>query len=252
VAIFQIIYYQSNDIYFVYQNNNYYYFFLQLFFASNWEYKTVYSFNGPIWSISVEVLVYLVFFITLYQFKAPLKICLLILVITLILLVSKLFLIPKNILDCIWYFFSGGLTVCLLSVSKNRKFVDILSIALIIIIPAAILITQKNPNQNFSYVISAIFNGCFIYILSREISLKNKFTKIVDYFSNMTYSSYLLHFPIQLILVILFQVNKIELPLYSSLFFGFYILVTLLLSALTFRFLEKPLQDYIRFKFLYK
>jgi peptidoglycan/LPS O-acetylase OafA/YrhL len=42
-------------------NNDPYHFTLQLVFASQWGFERGYSFNGPIWSVSVEVLLYAVF-----------------------------------------------------------------------------------------------------------------------------------------------------------------------------------------------
>lgn len=45
--------------------NDLYYFVLQLFVASDWGLQAGDSFNGPIWSISVELLVYVIFFVVL-------------------------------------------------------------------------------------------------------------------------------------------------------------------------------------------
>lgn len=42
----------------IYDNNNVYHFVLQLFFASEWGLQAGHSFNAPIWSVSVEILVY--------------------------------------------------------------------------------------------------------------------------------------------------------------------------------------------------
>jgi peptidoglycan/LPS O-acetylase OafA/YrhL len=47
----------------IYQYNDPYHFALQLAFASNWGLERGFSFNGPIWSVSVEVLVYLLFWL---------------------------------------------------------------------------------------------------------------------------------------------------------------------------------------------
>jgi peptidoglycan/LPS O-acetylase OafA/YrhL len=41
--------------FFVYPNNDLYHFLLQLVFASNWGFERGNSFNGPVWSVSVEV-----------------------------------------------------------------------------------------------------------------------------------------------------------------------------------------------------
>jgi len=49
--------------YFVYPWNDAHHFVLQLFFASNWGLERGNSFNGPIWSVSVEVILYALFFV---------------------------------------------------------------------------------------------------------------------------------------------------------------------------------------------
>ena len=47
---------------YVYGNNDLPHFVLQLFLASDWAGRSDWSFNGPIWSISVEILVYALFY----------------------------------------------------------------------------------------------------------------------------------------------------------------------------------------------
>jgi len=47
----------------VYPYNDFYHFVLQLFFASHWGLQLGESFNGPVWSLSLEVVVYFVFYV---------------------------------------------------------------------------------------------------------------------------------------------------------------------------------------------
>lgn len=49
---------------FVYPINDARHFILNIFFASSWGLETRQSFNGPVWSVSVEIVLYAVFFIT--------------------------------------------------------------------------------------------------------------------------------------------------------------------------------------------
>ena len=49
--------------YFVYAPNAAFHFALQTVFASNWGFGEEQTFNGPVWSVSVEVLCYVVFFL---------------------------------------------------------------------------------------------------------------------------------------------------------------------------------------------
>ena len=58
VASLQYIYHYRYDSYFVYQDNGLKSFIRQIFFASSWFDVWRLSFNGPIWSVSVEVFIY--------------------------------------------------------------------------------------------------------------------------------------------------------------------------------------------------
>jgi len=62
----------------------------------------------------------------------------------------------------------------------------------------------------------------------------------------MTYSSYLLHFPIQLLIVVGFSVIGAPIPLYDLTFFGGYLAITLLASYFTYRYFEAPAQNLVR------
>ena len=85
-----------------------------------------------------------------------------------------------------------------------------------------------------------------LYCLSRDIVLPTPLQKVVEAAGNMTYSSYLLHFPIQLVAVLGFTFVRAPIPLYDSTFFGLFIGTTLLAAYLTYRYFEAPAQRLIR------
>jgi peptidoglycan/LPS O-acetylase OafA/YrhL len=62
----------------------------------------------------------------------------------------------------------------------------------------------------------------------------------------MTYSSYLLQFPIQLVIVIGFAILRRPIPLYDDLLFAVFVGTTLLASFFTYRYFEAPAQALIR------
>jgi peptidoglycan/LPS O-acetylase OafA/YrhL len=62
VALGQHIYLMSHEEPFIYSENSGVAFAYQLFLASNWFRSEYYSFNAPIWSVSVEILIYFAFF----------------------------------------------------------------------------------------------------------------------------------------------------------------------------------------------
>ncbi|MGR4931091.1 acyltransferase family protein [Bradyrhizobium sp. CAR08] len=65
VAVLQPVYFAQHGVYFVYPNNDLPHFLAQLFMASDWLPPRSESFNGPIWSVSVEIMDYATFFMAL-------------------------------------------------------------------------------------------------------------------------------------------------------------------------------------------
>jgi len=53
----------------LYQNNNFYHFILNFFFIQAWGFQDGYSFNGPSWSISIEIIAYSLFFYLIIKKK---------------------------------------------------------------------------------------------------------------------------------------------------------------------------------------
>jgi len=64
VLILQNIFYKIYNTYLVYPENNLYHFILNILFIQSWGFEKGYSFDYPSWSVSVEIFVYLLFFIT--------------------------------------------------------------------------------------------------------------------------------------------------------------------------------------------
>lgn len=83
VFALQSIYFSQKDYFFVYQNNDTTHFIYQLFLASSWGFEKGGSFNGPIWSISVEVLIYCFFFFILQNISKSFLVNILILLLCL-------------------------------------------------------------------------------------------------------------------------------------------------------------------------
>ena len=65
VAILQWLLTTTTDLqYFIYQFNNVKHFVLNIIFANYWGFQDGTSFNGPVWSISIELIAYSVFLLT--------------------------------------------------------------------------------------------------------------------------------------------------------------------------------------------
>lgn len=94
------------------------------------------------------------------------------------------------------------------------------------------------------FVVSLVY----FFILINKIFKYNK--EIWIFLGNLTYSSYLIHFPLQLLLMIFSKIFEIDLDIESTSLFLFYILTTLILSFFVYKKYEMPMQKYIRLKYI--
>ena len=85
-----------------------------------------------------------------------------------------------------------------------------------------------------------------IYFLATKLKISPSIIKLSKKLGNLTYASYLIHFPIQLSFMIYFNSKNEAAPYQNPYFLFVYIGVTLILAWFIFNFYEKPLQDYIR------
>ena len=245
VLFLQNLYFSLNQNYFITQYNDFYHFFLHLFFASNWGFEKGMSFNGVIWSVSIEVLVYALFFILLTTFNKNIFVNILIVIICLFFKVIYEHL-AHNLIDCALFFFIGGFLSFILNFKKfYKKFFKLCS--LLFILTLFFIVNMNLFNfDNFMYIVQ-IFLYPSLILLSCEIYFNNKnLTKIFRFLGNLTYSSYLLHFPIQIFISMLYLKIDEEIPFNDNLFFLFYIFVVLILSYYSFKYFEDPCKKKIR------
>lgn len=104
VALWQLARKEMTGEFFVYPFNDSYHFLLNLLFASSWGLERGNAFNGPIWSVSVEVLLYAMFFAYCRVFPRRLWILLVISAVG-FLLVTRIY---DQVGRGIGAFFSGG------------------------------------------------------------------------------------------------------------------------------------------------
>jgi peptidoglycan/LPS O-acetylase OafA/YrhL len=104
----------------------------------------------------------------------------------------------------------------------------------------------RDQLDRLDFLLLLTYTPVLLFCLSREIVVLASVQKAVEAAGNMTYSSYLLHFPIQLAIVLGFTIVGLPIPLYDVWFFGFYLLTTLLAAYLTYRYFEAPAQSLIR------
>lgn len=245
VAVLQIINLELIGKYQIYANNDLYHFVLNLFLIPYWGFQKGYSFNAPIWSVSVEVVIYFIFFICLpLILKKERNTLLTILAVLILLLVTK-----SKILvfwRCGLFFFLG----CLIFHLWKRY--------------------SHLPKKLLSLSILGIFSGIFMgtfwpehingtlqhLILYPAIVM---FTAAIDSFDklslgpkgkllgDLSFGIYLWHVPVQLFLILWLEISeKGRMIANEYWFFALFIVSTFTVSYLSFRFFELPMQKKIR------
>jgi peptidoglycan/LPS O-acetylase OafA/YrhL len=108
------------------------------------------------------------------------------------------------------------------------------------------------PSQMADWELLLTYTPLLLFCLSCRTVLAASAQKLVEAAGNMTYSSYLLHFPIQLAIALGFALSGRSVPFYDSWFFGMFVLATLLASHLSYRYFEAPAQTLLRSRLLPK
>jgi len=240
VAMLQPLYFNLNGYFFVYQQNDLTHFLLQLLMESDWSSQNALSFDGPIWSISVEVLVYFFFFIMLLVTRSWL--------LNLVVIAACL-TASGQVATCFAFFYVGGLAAMVrraVTPAVYRFAVESAGWLAVIAFPLWAWQFTKGHLQSMDFLLLLSFTPILLFCLSRDVAMPASLQKVVEAAGNMTYSSYLLHFPIQLMAVVGFAMFRAPIPLYDGTFFGLFIGTTLLASHLTYRYFEAPVQNLIR------
>jgi peptidoglycan/LPS O-acetylase OafA/YrhL len=122
VAAGQYLYATSHGgAFFIYQDNSAGLAVTQAIFASNWFGSQPYSFNGPIWSVSVEVLIYAVFFTSVLALARRLSKAETAIALTCAFYAMTRLPIPHlsaSVKDCGLLFFMGGCAACLFDAAR--------------------------------------------------------------------------------------------------------------------------------------
>ena len=254
--------------YFVYENNDAYHFGLNVLFANSWGLENGYSFNAPSWSVSVEMMLYVMFFLVVSRGIARPP-TLLLLALTGLALQS----VHNGIADGIYAFFMGGLMYMAYAWISDRGLAAKLAVPLLGlcgVLWAAALLELVSPylasgvTRVFATGTSSgsgaihVFKEAFLTglvmpstILSLAVleTAHGPLGRNLTWLGDVSYASYLLHFPLQIAfaaVVISFGLNRdlFFQPLTLIAFFS----LLLAVSAISHRWFELPVRGIMRRK----
>ena len=233
----QALYRQLEGHNFIYPTDDAGQFVGQLFLATDWGPQPPFSFNGPIWSISAEVAVYAAFFLAARKFAPTIGLCLGSVIAGLALQLAGLEWVSAY---CATYFFAGGLAALAgPRVARPACFL-LIAVTLVAVATGSIHDHDKLP------MVLLLAVPCLLVMVAKDWRPLERLQTPIQFAGNLTYSSYLLHFPLQLLLAIAVAATDMNLPLESGWFLGAYLSLTLGAAAASYRWFELPAQRWIR------
>jgi peptidoglycan/LPS O-acetylase OafA/YrhL len=264
VAAQQFYYWRINGSYFIYEENNVFHFLLNLLFISSVKLEKGFSFNGPIWSVSVEVFVYFVFFLISKNMKSNFFIAAMLSMVGYFLIFPSYSPVGRGVGG----FFLGGVVYSIyqsIIMSKNSKYLSqFILFSMVLLWTIAILLSANyfNPGLFFHFGIldsppgfayrpkilaaMVLFTPTILSfaIFERETS---GFFKKLSILGDISYSSYLLHFPLQLAFATFVSINGISIDTFNRpVTLAIFLIVLILISVMSFHYIEMPLQRYLR------
>lgn len=261
LALLQYIYYIKTNAFFVYNYNDINHFTLNIFTASTWGLESGKSFNGPFWSVSIEVLMYVIFFILAQKKWENWLVCLMFSMFSFVF--SYLFIIHPLFFGTTTFFLGGllfyfinyfinnftaikyliyfGSIICWILVFINLYILDISEYLL------------KLQYVRFSmvaaipvYLILPITVSTLIFLEIDLVKQNHPIIKLLNKLSNLghiTYAIYLIHFPLQLIFMLAVVFGFLNPKFYLSEFWMLLFFVILLpIAHLTFKYYEMPMK----------
>lgn len=221
--------------------------------GTGWGYK-LYP-MGPIWTIAVEFQFYLIFpFLATFMSKDGIKTILGMIVALILIKTSLVIFNGPGIYYRLYHSIIGRLDQLLIGMIAGYCYIkgylkNIKGMPLMLITIALIGITffmHMNSQMTksfmpFSFTIEAFFWSLFIYgYVFLNININTKVDKVLAYLGGLSFSMYLFHLAVakSLYMTILTPTSGKMDALFNTAFF--IIPVTIIVSAITYKFLEKP------------
>lgn len=257
VAVGQVAHVNRVGRPFVYGFNDAYHFVLNLLFVPAWGLERGPSFNAPIWSVSVEILVYILFLLFCRVLRRH----------ALGMAVGAaagfaLRGINNDIGMGVMGFFIGGLAFVLYdwTVRAGLRRWATVGVPLLTAIAWLVTLAVNHPGSGFLLSatpgwVSRLASSADVLVLFPLTILSLAFIetrrgtlgKRLAFVGDISYSSYLLHFPLQLVAVLVTAaVARGQDLFYSPAFMALFFSVLIALSLASHRYFEVPAQRYLR------
>jgi peptidoglycan/LPS O-acetylase OafA/YrhL len=232
VTVLEIISIRTTGFTKCYDNFDLYHFFLNLFFVSSWGLEHGFSFNGPIWSVSIEIPIYVLFWIMHRPLFArgilgPFAL-------TTLFAIAVAVHMPGYLWTCGLFFFSGASIYVLHRALRRGSQV---SLALLLLLSCVFA-----PWQHLSPLVSMGILATVMLVAGAESTLGG-FAKSMRWIGDNTYGVYLWQIPIQIQIMLMVKDTRIY---DSPLFLIAYLCVVTVIARASFLLIETPARKLFR------
>ncbi|GAA3403020.1 acyltransferase [Paenibacillus hodogayensis] len=253
VSIIQFIRSLELNNFFIYQYNDVYHFVLNIFFLQHGWFDYGFSFNAPTWSISVEIVAYILLFIVLFKFPTSYN-YLLVTIILIGLSITKMKLSLPLLNDGMGRVFIGFFVGCctfevnkLLNSQRLKKLAACISLFLLVVLFIIGFFIGHYALGNWPIVYTVVvFPLIVIMVLNLKFLTRILSLKPITYLGDISYSIYLWHFPVQLLIKTTDDILKLSLDYSSRVVYLSIVIITLVVSSLSHEFFEKPVLKFLR------
>lgn len=223
----------------IYDNNDFYHFTLQILFVSGWGFERGTSFNGPIWSVSVELVIYAVFW-TARQRLEQYGVLWPVVMATAFAGLFKVF--GDNITLCGFFFFLGCACASFHFQTEHKPHWRWAGAAGCFLGGIGMHFAGSRPLTDG---VAGIAVGLILALASAEKWAPEWFRRLCGAMGDYSYGVYLWHIPVQLVLLLVIG-PSIALLAPQGWFLVLFIGMVLVCAGASFKFIECPLRGLIR------
>jgi peptidoglycan/LPS O-acetylase OafA/YrhL len=244
VALLQYLFTRHHDSFFVYQTNDLYHAVLNLFLMPAWGFEKGWSFNAPVWSVSVEALLYGAFFVVCLTRNLRY-----LLIPCLIALGAYIYPSQYKLGSGIFTFFCGGAAYFVLDYMARYVSMKSIAFTALVFTIAAWAYIWQSPTMNIYFLMGIAYPLSVMTFAAIGFEYTN-FMKPFAAIGDISYSSYLLHFPLQLCFAMTVDHLGYDRDIfYNSWMLALFMAILIALSFASHRLFEVPAQRAIRSAF---